>query len=586
LKPGFRFAAWLVAGLALAAAAPLAALTISSPLTFPTRRGIAVERAAAVGDRLLDLQPTALARLRSVPLREAVRLEQFPFAPDATGDLVLERFEIASPDARILVRGSDGESSLQLPTVVHFEGRLDGDPDSRVYVGIPGSFLIATVKTSAGLVYIGPEGATEGPVQHVLRRADSVTNAGLAPLEWHCDVEELPQAPVGAENRSAGGENPLTLLAKPAAASLSAMEATSLKDAAISVETDQELLAKFAGNVSAMSSYITTLLAQNSLIYERDLGVHLTVNRIQAWTSTDPYVATNTMGQLNEVGDWWHANRPKASYPRTTVIFLSGKPVTGGVAWLDVLCMNDFSQGGHWGGAYAVVQVAGNYPSNLWDLLASAHEMGHNFGSPHTHCFSPPIDMCYGSESGCYSGPTVNPGPLGGTIMSYCHLLAGGYGNIDMRFHERCINEQMLPEINSVSCLTTIPDAPPAAASFYTLTPCRVIDTRNPSGPYGGPALGANTERSFTMGGRCGIPTTARAVSVNLTVTQGTAAGALKMFPSGITVPTATAINYRGGQTRANNSLSQLSSGGSLTIRCEQISGNVHAIIDVNGYYQ
>jgi hypothetical protein len=88
------------------------------------------------------------------------------------------------------------------------------------------------------------------------------------------------------------------------------------------------------------------------------------------------------------------------------------------------------------------------------------------------------------------------------------------------------------------------------------------------------------------MAGRCGIPTTARAVSVNLTVTQGSAPGALKLFPTGIAVPTATAINYRGGQTRANNSVSQLGNGGSLTIRCEQISGNVHAIIDVNGYYQ
>jgi hypothetical protein len=585
LKLGSRFASWLVAALALAAAVPSAAVTIPSPLTFRVSHGVAVERAAAAGDRLLDLQPAALARLRSVPLREAVRLEQFPFAPDATGDVVLERFEVASPDARILVRGERGESSLPLPPVVHFEGHLEGDLASRVYIGIPGAFLIATVKTSAGLVYVGPRGTTEGPAQHVLRRSDSPESAELAPLEWHCDVEELPRAPVGAEYRSAGGESPFALLAKPAAASLSATSATSLKDAAISIETDQELLAKFGGNVSSMSSYITTLLAQNSLIYERDVGVHLTVNRVQAWTSTDPYVSTATRSQLDEVGDWWHANRPKASYPRTTVVFLSGKPVSGGIAWLNVLCMNDFSQGGHWGGAYAVVQIAGNYPSNPWDLLASAHEMGHNFGSPHTHCFSPPIDMCYGSEGGCYSGPSVNPGPNGGTIMSYCHLLSGGYGNIDFRFHERCINEEMLPEINSVSCLTTVSD-PPAVASFYTLTPCRVLDTRNPSGPYGGPALGANTQRSFAFGGRCGIPATARAVSVNVTVTQGNAPGVLKLFPSGIAVPTASSINYRGGQTRANNSFSQLSSGGSLTIRCEQISGNVHAIIDVNGYYQ
>ena len=92
--------------------------------------------------------------------------------------------------------------------------------------------------------------------------------------------------------------------------------------------------------------------------------------------------------------------------------------------------------------------------------------------------------------------------------------------------------------------------------------------------------------RSFTFPGRCGIPTTAKAVSANVTVTQGTVAGTLKLFPTGIAVPTATTINYRGSQTRANNSLPQLGNGGALTIRCEQSSGSVHAIIDVNGYYQ
>jgi len=201
------------------------------------------------------------------------------------------------------------------------------------------------------------------------------------------------------------------------------------------------MLAKYSGDVTAMTAYVTTLLGQISLIYERDLQVHLRVNVIQAWATADPYSSTSPLGQLNEVGDWWHANRPKASYPRTVVHFLSGKPVSGGIAWLDVLCINDFSQGGHWGGAYGVTQVNAAYPANPWDLIAVSHELGHNFGSPHTHCYSPPLDQCYNGEPGCYSGSVVNPGPLGGTIMSYCHLLGGGYGNLDLRFHERCITE-------------------------------------------------------------------------------------------------------------------------------------------------
>ncbi len=534
-----------------------------------------MRRAAEAGEELLDLDPDALARLREVGRGEPVRLESFPFAPGATGDLLLERFEVATADAKILVQTPRGMVFRALPAVAHFRGRLEGDPDSRVYLGLPGPFLVAIVKTSAGLVYIGPEGPGDDPVQHVLRRADSPLNAEFTPVGWKCDADELP--PIA--------ETPAPSPALRPASALSSLSTTSLKEATVSIETDQELLGKFSGNVTAMTSYVTTLMGANSAIYERDVAVHLTVNLVQAWATTDPYVSTSPRTQLDEVGDWWHANRPKSSYPRTIVHFLSGKPVTGGVAWLDVLCMNDFFQGGHWGGAYGVIQIFGNYPASTWDLIGSAHEMGHNFGSPHTHCFEPPIDMCYGSEPGCYSGPVVNPGPGGGTIMSYCHLLSGGLANIDLRFHDRCITEQMLPEIDSVTCLGTF-DPAPAATSFYTVAPCRVADTRNPTGPYGGPALAANTSRTFTVGGQCGIPTTAKAVSLNMSITQPTAAGNLRLYAEGTAVPLASAINYRVGQTRANNAIAPLGATGGLAVRCDQTSGTVQVIMDVYGYFQ
>jgi hypothetical protein len=537
-----------------------------------------VRRAAEAGERLLDLDSRALLELRRIGRSEGVRVEAFPVAPGATGDLVLERFEVATSDARVLVQTARGTEVLPMPDVVHFRGRLDGDLESRVYVGAQAGFLVAIVKTAAGIVYVGPDGPAEGPVAHVLRAADSPLNDEFAPIGWRCDADDLPQ-PTG--ERGAGAEPSL----RPASAA-STQETAALKEATVSIETDQELLAKYSGNVSAMSAYITTLLGQVSVIYERDVQVHLTVNRIQAWTTTDPYSSTNTRTQLDEVGDWWHANRPKTSYPRTTVHYMSGKPVSGGIAWLDVLCMGDFFQGGHWGGAYGVTQVNASYPASLWDLVAVAHELGHNFGSPHTHCYSPAIDQCYGGETGCYSGPNVNPGPLGGTIMSYCHLLAGGFGNIDLRFHDRCVSEQMLPEINSVTCLGTYSGGSPVSTSFYTVPPCRVTDTRNATGPYGGPAIAANTSRTFTIGGRCGVPTTARAVSLNVTVTQPTTNGYLRLYPADATLPLASTINYSIAQTRANSATVGLGSTAGLVVRSDQSSGNVQVIIDVNGYFQ
>jgi hypothetical protein len=121
--------------------------------------------------------------------------------------------------------------------------------------------------------------------------------------------------------------------------------------------------------------------------------------------------------------------------------------------------------------------------------------------------------------------------------------------------------------------------------SFYTLTPCRVVDTRNPQGPLGGPALTANAERTFTVTGQCGIPTGAGSIAVNVTVTQPTAAGNLRLYPSGVPLPASSSVNYSAGQTRANNGVYAISSSGQLSVYCMQPSGTVHLIIDVVGWF-
>jgi uncharacterized repeat protein (TIGR01451 family) len=121
--------------------------------------------------------------------------------------------------------------------------------------------------------------------------------------------------------------------------------------------------------------------------------------------------------------------------------------------------------------------------------------------------------------------------------------------------------------------------------SYYTVTPCRVLDTRNPAGAYGAPPLGASASRTFTLTGRCGVPSTATAVSINLTVTGGTAPGFLLARPTGGSVPTVSTINYAAGQTRANNAVVVLSAGGQLDLTCGQGSGTVDAILDVSGYF-
>jgi hypothetical protein len=129
---------------------------------------------------------------------------------------------------------------------------------------------------------------------------------------------------------------------------------------------------------------------------------------------------------------------------------------------------------------------------------------------------------------------------------------------------------------------------PVAAASFYTVAPCRLVDTRNPNGPYGGPALAGGSLRSFALAGRCGIPATAKAVSFNVTVTAPSVGGDLRIFPGGITRPATSTINFAAGNTRANNAVIGVAADGqaTLSVFSDMGSGTVEFILDVNGYFQ
>lgn len=135
--------------------------------------------------------------------------------------------------------------------------------------------------------------------------------------------------------------------------------------------------------------------------------------------------------------------------------------------------------------------------------------------------------------------------------------------------------------------IRVLPSSPPVASKFHTLEPCRIADTRNPAGPYGGPALQAGATRDFVLAGQCGVPATARSVAVNMTVTQPTANGHLTAFPAGQSVPLTSALNFSSGQTRANNAVLSLGAAGAISVESVlSSSGSVHFILDVTGWFE
>ncbi len=126
--------------------------------------------------------------------------------------------------------------------------------------------------------------------------------------------------------------------------------------------------------------------------------------------------------------------------------------------------------------------------------------------------------------------------------------------------------------------------APPSPTDFFTLTPCRVLDTRNPNGAYGGPVLQAGQFRTFVAAGRCGIPATAVALSLNVTAVSPTGSGFITLFPADRLQPPIGTVSFSSGQTRGNNTLLLLSAAERAFLAFP--STTVHLVVDVNGYFE
>jgi virginiamycin B lyase len=126
-------------------------------------------------------------------------------------------------------------------------------------------------------------------------------------------------------------------------------------------------------------------------------------------------------------------------------------------------------------------------------------------------------------------------------------------------------------------------------AGFLALSPCRVLDTRNPTGSLGGPSLqpAGSPDRTFVVAGACGVPTDAAAVSVNVAVTNAAGSGYLSLYRGGGARTSTYSISFSAGQTRANNAILQLALDGSGSFNVQNASlGTVDFILDVNGYFR
>ena len=199
-------------------------------------------------------------------------------------------------------------------------------------------------------------------------------------------------------------------------------ETVSCKSVKIAFEADFDLYTISSNSVSTATNFVTGLFNVVKQVYQNE-QINLQLSNVFVWTSVDPYATTT---DKNSILYNFATNRPIAGINGDMLHFLDCRPSSlGGIAYVGILC--------HPTVRHAFSSIYYSYkslPAFSWSVFCVSHEMGHNFGSKHTHwCgWSLPngqtgrIDSCSAGEGSC---GTVTKSTKG-TIMSYCYNTSGG----------------------------------------------------------------------------------------------------------------------------------------------------------------
>jgi hypothetical protein len=116
------------------------------------------------------------------------------------------------------------------------------------------------------------------------------------------------------------------------------------------------------------------------------------------------------------------------------------------------------------------------------------------------------------------------------------------------------------------------------------VTPCRLVDTRNPNGEFGGPALQGGTPRFFVIPDNkdCNIPATAAAYSLNVTVVPQGRLGYLTIWPTGKNQPVVSTMNSLDGRVKANAAIVPAGASAAISVF---VTDTANLVLDIDGYF-
>ncbi len=406
---------------------------------------------------LLSFDPGLAPALLAAPVESSLRIDDWPVAPGLRRTVVVARHEVYAPDARIVAIDHGREVEVPRSRQLFFWGSIEGDPESTVMLALdPEDRTLSGFTMGAGGSFDLLPPAPGRPRRHLVAAPASLRGPGQALGSFECGQGSLP---------SIDREGSEGLAPPPTSSAVEPSLPASLHTAVLAIDTDNEvMLTKFADNTTTAANWMAQAVAGMSAVYERDLFIRFyqgyTIFRLS--TTPDPYVqnagGNANNAELNEFSSYWGSHY--GAVKRTLTMMISGKQPGGGwsgIAWINGLCSTSFGYSFN-----QVFRTGTGFGSSDVQLLT--HEVGHNFGSRHTHCTdtnpgatgTQPIDYCYSGEA-CATGPWTPNLPVScpasfsivpvngaginnvrGTLMSYCHLLGGcGVTNV---FHPQTVS--------------------------------------------------------------------------------------------------------------------------------------------------
>lgn len=351
----------------------------------------------------LELDAANIASLlKEAPMRFSM------FVTDADGrvhPLQLIRQDLFDEESKLLT--ADGASPVSLHTDgLFYRGVVDGAEGSFAAL----SFFAGEV---AGVIALPKTGNLV--IGKLVQESASESNTGLHVLYADRDLTVKPDFHCGTAEEGVS----------MAAAAPDSIYADRCKTVKIFLECDYKLYQDKGRNVTNVRNYVSSLFNVVKTLYYND-GVNIEISDIMVWNAQDPFLHTDLASILYHYSNY-RRNNFNGNLAQLVTTFAPQQQ--GGIAFLGTLCQSYNGSSGPHSFAY-IYNSFSQLPAYSWSVEVMAHELGHNFGSPHTHaCFWGPnrnqvIDNCQPPENnGCSSGPPPNGG---GTIMSYCHLT--GYG--------------------------------------------------------------------------------------------------------------------------------------------------------------